>query len=222
MKKKIVILSLALVLAFALGIGGTLAWLTASTTSVTNTFTVGDISVTLSETPNYDSNKDGTNDTWQAQLIPGYTYAKDPKVTVSGNVDCYLFVKFEETNNPSKYLDYTSTLSVENSGWTQGKGNKTNDNPDGDGVPTNVWYREVKANDTTKAWNLLEGNATYSNGYVTVKSSVTKNDMPAEADAPKLTYAAYVCQLNKNNNTKFTAAEAWTNAQSSGSVSTDS
>lgn len=210
MKKKIVILGLALVLAFALGIGGTLAWLTAQTDTVTNTFTTAGIDITLNETFNTDSDDDGTNDEWQAKMVPGYTYAKDPKVTVESTTteDCWLFVKFEETNNPSTYLDYTSTLTAAN-GWTQGTGTGEGKN----GVPTNVWYRHVEANAETKSWYLLQGNTTYANGCVSVKSTVTKDNMTTAASAT-LTYTAYACQYYKNNTEPFTAAEAWGNMSS--------
>ena len=50
MKKKIVSLVLVFALALALGIGGTVAWLTAQTQSVVNTFTIGDINIELDET----------------------------------------------------------------------------------------------------------------------------------------------------------------------------
>lgn len=182
-------------------VGGTLAWLTASTGEVKNTFTTADIDVTLTETFNTDNDKDSTNDKWQAQMIPGYSYAKDPKVEVSTNsVDCYLFVKFEETNDPSTYLAYTSTLTAAN-GWTQGKGE------DGDGIPTNVWYRKVMASDTTRSWELLSGNT------ISVKDTVTKDNMATAASAT-LTYTAYASQLyksNKGEDKEFSAKEAWNN-----------
>ena len=45
-RKALVVLSLMMVLAVA-AVGGTVAWLTATTTAVTNTFTVGDINITV-------------------------------------------------------------------------------------------------------------------------------------------------------------------------------
>lgn len=199
MKKKIALV-LAVVLLMVATVGGTLAWLTDSTDAVTNTFTATDIKVTLTETFNTDSNNDGTNDKWQAQMIPGYTYTKDPKVEVStDSVDCYLFVKFEETNDPSTYLTYTSTLTAAN-GWTQG---------DGTDIPTNVWYRKVMASDTTRSWGLLSGN------NISVKDSVNKDNMNTAASA-SLTYTAYASQLYKSADVEFSAKEAWNNAQPSG------
>lgn len=199
MKKKTMTLILALVLVVGCVVGGTVAWLVAETTPVTNTFTTSDIEVTLSETFNTDSDGDGTNDKWQAQMIPGYSYTKDPKVEVStDSVDCYLFVKFDETNNPSTYLTYTSTLTAAN-GWTQG---------DGTDIPANVWYRKVMASDTTRSWELLSGNT------ISVKDSVTKDNMEAAASAT-LTYTAYASQLYKSAGVEFSAKEAWNNVPKS-------
>ncbi|MGN0492702.1 MAG: hypothetical protein ACI4F7_03555 [Acutalibacteraceae bacterium] len=178
----------ALVLCFAAG--GTLAWLTAKTATVTNTFTKGDVAISLTETWNTDTNFDSQPDAWQAQMIPGNEYGKDPKVEVLGdtNVDCWLFVKFEELNDAALYLDYTSKLTAAD-GWTQG---------DGSEIPLNVWYREVKAADSVKEWYLLDGNK------VSVKSeSVTKENMDVASRA-RLVYTAYAAQ--KDN---LTAKEAW-------------
>lgn len=195
MKTKTIAMIMAMVMMVVCMVSGTLAWLTASTSEVQNTFTTADIGLTLTETFNTDTNNDGTNDKWQAQMIPGYSYTKDPKVEVSANsVDCYLFVKFEETNNPSTYLTYTSTLTTAN-GWTQG---------DGTNIPANVWYRKVMATDTTRSWELLSGNT------ISVKDTVTKDNMTTAASA-QLVYTAYASQLYKSAGVEFTAKEAWNN-----------
>ena len=194
-------LALVVVMMLVIGctIGGTIAWLTAKTDPVVNTFTVGDINISLTETWNTDTNGDGTNDAWQAKLIPGSSYQKDPKVTVeAGSEKCYLFIKFEEENNPATYLTYTSNLKQPD--WTQG---------DGTNIPANVWYRVVEANATDdQSWYLLTGNSTYTNGCVTVKDTVTKDVMPAALDAPKLTYTAYACQFEN-----LTPQQAWEKVQ---------
>ena len=191
-------LILALVLVVGCVVGGTLAWLTAKSGPVTNTFTTADIGVTLTETFNTDSNGDKIMDTWQAQMIPGFEYKKDPVVTVkAGSVDCYLFVKFEENNDPSTYLTYTSTLTADN-GWTQGNGTD---------VPDYVWYRVVSASDSDQSWHLLEDDKITVNG-----EAVTKENMETAAKAA-LVYTAYASQLHKNATGEFTAAEAWENIQ---------
>lgn len=189
MKKKIAVAAAAFALVLCFAVGGTLAWLTAQTNTITNTFTKGDVKISLTETWNTTTDGSSEPNAWQAQLIPGKTYGKDPTVEVLSdtNVDCWLFVKFEEVNDAATYLDYTSTLTEAN-GWTQG---------DGTDIPENVWYREVKADDSVKEWHLLKDDE------VTIKGSVTEDDMDDAADA-KLVYTAYAAQ--KDN---LTAAGAW-------------
>ena len=189
MKKKTLALLLALVLVFGAAVGGTIAYLTDTTDPVTNTFTVGKVDITLTETFNTDTNKDGKIDAWQAQLIPGTTYAKDPVVTViADSEDCWLFVKFEEKNDAATYLNYTSNLTAAN-GWTQG---------DGTNIPSNVWYRAVNKADTTKSFHLL------LNDTVTIDSTAVTNENMTAASNAQLVYTAYACQ--KAN---MSAIDAW-------------
>lgn len=212
LRNRRIAMTVALVLVVALAsIGGTIAWLTDTTNEVTNTFTVGDINIELTETPNADSDdQDTENDHWEAKLVPGSTYAKDPKVTVKANSEkCWLFVEVTEENNPQSYLSYTYTFDANNTdpatGWV--KGDVTN-------VPANVWYRIVDTRDTDQTWNLITDN------QVTVKDTVVKKGtntagtsnvaMPAnDADAPKITFKAYACQYENRTN----VADAWAAVQ---------
>jgi predicted ribosomally synthesized peptide with SipW-like signal peptide len=92
--KKVLSLTLAFALVLAIGIGGTLAWLTDQTDPIVNTFTIGDIEIDLEEGngPNF-------------KVTPGQVVDKDPEVTVkAGSEACYLFVKVEEGGNFSEYL----------------------------------------------------------------------------------------------------------------------
>ena len=101
--KKTIALLVAVSMIVGCVIGGTLAWLTHSTGPVTNTFTTSDITVTLEETTGKDY-----------KMIPGYTIAKDPKVTVTtGSEECYLFVKMEKSNNFDIFMTYEIA-----EGWT--------------------------------------------------------------------------------------------------------
>lgn len=189
MKKKTLISIIAVALVICVSIGGVLAYLTAKTDTITNTFTVGNVNLTLTETWNTDSNGDGTNDSWSAKIIPGKTYDKDPVVTVTDDSeDCWLFVKFDENNNPANYFDYTSTLTSAN-GWTQGNGTD---------IPANVWYRSVLASDTVKTWHLLDGDTITVNG-----NKVKAENMDAAAKA-ELAYTAYAVQKEG-----LDAATAW-------------
>ncbi len=200
--KRTVAILLALVLVIGCAVGGTLAWLTAKTSEVTNTFSPSDINITLTETWNTDSNGDDKNDSWSAKLVPGYSYKKDPVVTVEKDSEkCYLFVKFDQ-GNAAQYLDYTSNLSVAN-GWTQGEGTGDGKN----GVPTDVWYRVVDANATqNQSWHLLDGDK------ITVKGDAVTKDNMNTASASTLTYTAYACQYWKDNTTSFDVGTAWRNA----------
>lgn len=96
MKKTLTVL-LALVLVIAMSVAGTMAYLT-SEDSVTNTFTVGNVKITLDEAK---ASEYGVADNTVARvqkneykLIPGHSYTKDPIIHVAANSeDCYLFVK---------------------------------------------------------------------------------------------------------------------------------
>lgn len=93
MKKTLLTIAAALLLVFA-SVMGTMAYLT-STDTVTNTFTVGNVSIKLDEAK---ANTDGTlveeADRVKAntyKLIPGHTYNKDPMVTVlKGSESAYI------------------------------------------------------------------------------------------------------------------------------------
>ena len=117
--KKTLTMVLALVLVAAISVGATLAYLT-SQDSVTNTFTVGNVAITLDETDvdNSTANKD-RDQANSYHLLPGHTYTKDPIVHVSaGSEDCYLFVKV--TNQIAAIEDSSNTVASQMAakGWT--------------------------------------------------------------------------------------------------------
>lgn len=187
MKKK----SLALVLALALmvvgAVAGTLAWLTAKSDTVVNTFTTSDIKVELKETKG--ETVDGGK---KFKMIPGYTIEKDPKATVlAGSEECFLFVKLDKSANFDNFLTYEMAND-----WTKLEG-----------VTDTVYYREVLTADIGTAYSVLK------NDQVTVKGDVTKDQMKElTADTyPTLTITAYASQLYKNATEKFDAATAWDN-----------
>lgn len=162
---------LALVLVIGCVAGGTVAWLVATTDTVTNTFTYGNINIDLTETTGTDY-----------KIIPGTNIEKDPKVTVTaGSEACWLFVKVEETGT---FVEGKVTYAVAN-GWTQGNGTE---------IPSNVYYREVSAEDANAGVNyyVLAGNATYPNGVITVSADLTKENIPAANPTLKIT--AYAVQ----------------------------
>ena len=97
--KPLLTLCCALLLVAA-GVFGTLAYLT-GTDTVNNTFTVGNVQITLDEAK---VNTDGTPVAGAGRvqanayhLLPGHTYTKDPIIHVDTNSEnCYLFVKVED------------------------------------------------------------------------------------------------------------------------------
>lgn len=230
MKKKSLTLLVAVAMLACAAVGGTLAWLTDTTDEVKNVFATTGINIELKETFNTDTDDDGYGDAWYAEMVPGYTYKKDPVVRVlTGSEDCYLFVKFEENNNVVKDSDgkdmkaitFTSELTEAN-GWTQGTGTGTG----GDGVPTNVWYLTVFDGDGGVAQNGLPlswERSLIKEDKVTINENLTNEQMQSIVanGTPTLTYTAYACQLWKTNKpgadateeeiaaAQFTAGEAW-------------
>ena len=184
MKKKIALL-MACVMAFGVAVGGTLAWLTAESAPVVNTFINSDINVALAETTGN-----------EYKMIPGHTIEKNPKAKVlSGSEYCWLFVEITESANFDTYMAY----EIDNSVWeyTSTNGNVT------------VIGRKI---DTTeeldKEYSVLKGDK------VTVHGSVTKAMMETAATSkPDLTFKAYASQLMKNNTQEFDITEAWNNVK---------
>ena len=161
------VLVLALALIVGVAGGATFAWLTAKSDTVVNTFTYGDINITLEE-------KTGSD----YKIIPGVDIAKNPKVTVkAGSEACWLFVKVEEEGT---FVANKVTYSIAD-GWTKGDGTK---------IPANVYYRAVDAvkNDTDFA--VLKDNKIYVSDTLTKKDI---KDIPTTT-TPKLSITAYAIQ----------------------------
>ncbi len=176
---KAVIALMAVVMLIGCAMGGTVAWLSDQTDPVVNTFTYGDINITLTETT-------GTS----YKIIPGVDIPKDPKVTVTADSeDCWLFVKVEKSGTWSNEVTYNI-----DTGWTALPGH------------TNVYYREVKNEDTTREFSVLLGNK------VTVSDSLTKAEIEElkNSPAPTLTFTAYAVQKEGIDN----VADAWATANS--------
>lgn len=176
---KVLALVLAVVLVLGAVIGTTVAWLITNTTPVVNTFTYGDINITLEET---DTGLDEDDDkkTNQYQMVPGKEIDKDPKVTVLKNSeDCWLFVKLEKSSNFDEFMTYAIA-----DGWTELDATKY----------PGIYYREVAMSDNDAEFTVLKDNK------VTVKTDVTKdmfNKLDADANNkiyPQLKVTAYAVQ----------------------------
>lgn len=190
---KLVVAMLAVTLLIGCAIGGTVAWLTAKTDPVVNTFTYGDINITLDET---------TGSSYK--IIPGVDIKKDPKVTVEADSEaCYLFVKIKEENWPTfTEADGIKKVSYDiATGWE----------PLAD--QAGVYYREVDATTANAgvSYYILKGDMTYPNGVVTVSENLTKNEVNGITTQPKLTFTAYAVQKDGIS----TAADAWAKVSTS-------
>ena len=187
MKKKIVSLVLVFALALALGIGGTVAWLTAQTTEVVNTFTVGDINLTLAESV---ANA--------FDIVPGDVKAKDPTVTVAANSEnCYVFVKITEANNARADLDgKIVSWAVDTSIWTAVPGHE------------GYWYKEVDKSDSATPLTVFTDSiaADGKNGSVSINENITKEMVPTiNNNKPTITVVAAAVQKDNVGD----VASAW-------------
>ena len=129
-KKKVfltVLCAAALVVASVLG---TMAFLTSKTATVDNTFTVGNVAITLDEAKTNDNGNgkpvEGaarvTENTYK--LIPGHEYTKDPTIHVAaGSENSYVFVKVvngladAEAATDDNYKNVAAQMKA--NGWQQ-------------------------------------------------------------------------------------------------------
>ena len=201
--KKALLLALCAVLLVAATVMGTMAYLT-STDKVVNTFTIGDVKITLDEAK---VNLDGTVATPAERvkensykLLPGHTYTKDPTVTVEkGSEPSY--VKMTVTFSKANALDaifapdganLTSIFNGYDAANWIAKGNTKN----GDTRTYEFWYKEaVGAPTADVALDALFDSITVP-GTITAEQLETIKDMT-------ITVNAYAIQADG-----FTNAEA--------------
>lgn len=189
-KSKALLMTLCAVLLVAASVLGTMAYLT-SQDSVTNTFSIGKIAITLDEAP---VDADGNAQTNVARvkanaykLMPGHKYDKDPTVHVTANSEnSWIFVKVENGITAIEAAgDTTIDAQITANKWMQLPG------------VDNVYYKEY-----TK-------NATQQQDFVVFKSfkvadTVTDTDL-AKYEKANITITAYAVQQDG-----FTgAADAW-------------
>ena len=182
-------------------IGGTVAWLTAKTDPVVNTFTYGDINIDLYE-HNYDAstNSLGTSEVKNVEdykIIPGVNLPKDPTVKVTkGSEKCWLFVKVEKTGT---FVEGKVTYDIAD-GWTQ---------LTGEGITGTVYYRQVgadAANDQT--FGVLKQTTANGKTYaITVSDQLTKAEVNGQGNVT-LKFTAYAIQQEGFD----TAEAAWAKA----------
>lgn len=181
--KKSFALILALVLVVTAVAGGTIAWLTATSDEVVNTFSVGDININLKETT---GNK--------YIVVPGATDAKDPTVTVlKGSEECYVYAKV--TNNLVINGTTVATPNIDSTKWivVVTSGNTT----------LYRYYQTVNAKDADKKLDSVFTTVTYSG------ETITKDNI-GSLENKTIEIKAYAHQsANTNQTVADTAAKAW-------------
>ena len=214
--RKILVSLAALALVAAISIGGTLAYLTSKDT-VTNTFTVGNVSITLDEA---DVNEDGAKlyqqdngkldtvvtstladrvKTNNYKLIPGHTYTKDPTVHVKAKSEnSYVFVKVE---NPITDLEAagktTIAAQIATNGW------KELTNTEGTAI-AGVYYKEYTKNEAQVDLKVFDSFKLADNADTTKTA-----DEKSVYDGAQIIVTAYAVQMDG-----FTSAyAAWSAAK---------
>ena len=187
---------LALVCAAALVFGSvfaTYAYLTSTTDTVTNTFTVGNVTITLDEAA-VDANGEKIDITEDKvidkedrrtenayKLVPGVTYAKDPTVhIVKGSEECYVFVKV--TNGLGQYEAADESIKVDKS-----------------------VYKNIAKQMDEKGWKQLNG----VSGVYYLNEKV--NAVESKVDIDKVVFTEFMVAntVNKDTNVKDIVVEAY-------------
>lgn len=184
--KKVLSLVLCALLLVSATVATTVAYLT-DDDSVTNTFTVGNVKISLDEKDVDDSTKDAERDQANSyKLLPGQTYVKDPTIHVSNedNIeDCYLFV---EVTNGIEAIEGAKTVETQmlEKGWEKLEG------------VTGVWYW-TEDGDATNISNALKvvpkGTDVYVFDNFTIASTVDNSKLE-EYKGKQIIVKAYAIQ----------------------------
>ena len=169
MKKRFMWLIISVALVLTVVVGSTLAYLIASSKPVMNTFTIGDVHITLTETTGSDY-----------KLTPGAAVSKDPTVTVKAKSEaCWVFVKVTQSTGFDSFCAYSIA-----DGWTPLEGE------------SGVYCRRIEKASVDTALAVLKDN------QVSVKDSLTEEQLNAIAVKPTLTVTAYAIQSDGMANAK--------------------
>ena len=129
MKRKLILISAMILCVACTVVGTTVALLTSLAQPVENTFTVGNIKLSLVET---------TGESYR--MIPGKTVDKNPYVKViGGSEDCWLFVQVDKTERFDDYLAYEM-----DPGWTRLDGY------------SGLYFRSVTSSETDTDFRILK------------------------------------------------------------------
>lgn len=132
MKKRTLWIVIAAALLVTVGVTSTLAWLVTSSNTLENTFTLGDVDITLTES------------TGRSYILsPGVTLKKDPRVTVkAGSDSCWVFVKLTDSDSAGAYYNYEIA-----DGWLPLEGK------------SGVYYRKAEAASSDISFGILKNDS---------------------------------------------------------------
>lgn len=208
-RNKTIIAAVVLLLVFI--VGGAIAYFT-DTETKTNTFTIGSVDITLTETgwdALTDTDEDGIPDLAE-DMMPGDSVTKDPLITnVSTKNPAYVFVKLEV---PCTTIVAPATVSEElftytiNAGWTELT--VSNELPvacTSGGTATHVYYYGSNGTLTSLATNTATTNPLFNS--VTLRSTLTGNEgLTGEKNIVITGYG-----IQTNGLTSSTPASVWAN-----------
>ena len=126
---KALVLALCAVLLVVSTVFATMAYLSSTTEVVKNTFTVGNVQITLdeAEVDEYGVEVANANRVIENtyKLLPGHTYVKDPTIHVAeGSEACYLFIKVTNDIAAIEKSGKTVAEQLATNGWTALDANK--------------------------------------------------------------------------------------------------
>ncbi len=209
MKKKILVACLCVALAVLTVAGTTLAYLT-SQAEVKNTFTVGNVKMTMDEaevntdgTPVENANRVGSND---YILSPGHTYVKDPIVHMDAvSENCYVFIKVE---NGLGVLE--AATSAEDGGYkniaAQITANGWKPLMNGTTAVAGVYYQEYTKNQTDRELEVFVNFKIADNANTLKDGDQVIWDTITTAQPIKVNVTAYAIQADGMTS----AYDAWT------------
>ncbi|MBR4036564.1 MAG: SipW-dependent-type signal peptide-containing protein [Oscillospiraceae bacterium] len=222
--KKIVALVLAAVMLVCTTVAATVAYLTSTTEVVENTFTVGNVKITLDEAPVTDKGlKDNSASTRVTDnsyhVYPGMTYDKDPQVHVkAGSEEAYIRMQvtvsdlnalknaFPQAKYPTWYNGDVFLLQMLVSGWdetvwlTKGFDTKT-------GI-YEFWYKDTV--DASESATDIDLEPLFTN--VIIPETIT-NIVPEGAASGTLSEFEYLNNIKINVVAHAIQAEGFANAE---------
>lgn len=118
-KRNVMTMALSLAMVGVIGVGGTLAYLSATPDKKVNTFEFANgLEATLTEDASGNTNGDATSTSSgiaYTGLVPGVNIAKNVEATFTSDIDAYFFIKIDKTTDKNTDLKITDLLL--GAGW---------------------------------------------------------------------------------------------------------